>query len=71
MKAILKIDGKEIIVTDFWYEDDDLIVVTESDDRYELKNPYLSSVKFEGLDYSASEICEIGITQTFSTNRPL
>jgi len=38
----------------YWYEDDSLFIETD-EGTYELKNPYLSSIKFHGLESNSVE----------------
>ena len=41
-------------VFEYWWEDDDLILVTE-DGTWVCKNAYPSSISFGGLDYDSTE----------------
>lgn len=48
-----------MIVTDWWWDGDDIIIITESNEQYRLHKPYPTSIKFEGLDYDSSETVQL------------
>jgi len=43
-------------VIDYWWEGDDLILVTE-EGTYRLVNAYLKDIRFKGLDFDETEEC--------------
>lgn len=39
---------------DWWWEDNDLHCITDTDEKYVLKNAYLSSFKIDGIEATES-----------------
>lgn len=57
------------IITAYWWEDNDLLVETE-DGIYRLVNPYVSSIKYEGLDSTSESVTLIGNNKFWKKTEP-
>lgn len=51
----IKTKDQEFVTTDYWWEDDDFIFITNNGEKYCYKNMYPISMKIEGLEYDSSE----------------
>lgn len=53
-------------VKEYWWEGDDLILITVNDEKYTLHNAYYTSIRFDGLDYDSTENCTIELTKRYN-----
>ena len=44
-----------MIVKDWWWDEDDFIIITETGEEIHCKNAYLSDIKFGELEYASDE----------------
>lgn len=48
----IKIGEQEFVTTQYWWEGDDFVIVTDEGEGYRFTKAYLASVNFSGLDYT-------------------
>ena len=49
----------ELKINEFYWDDNDLVVLTTTDEKYIFKNAYPTSISFPELDFNATEECQI------------
>lgn len=52
-------------IKNFYWEDENIILELKTGEKYVLKNPYISNISFEGLDYEKTDTVDFELKMTF------
>jgi len=59
----------QVHVNEWWWDEDDLCIKTDTREMWRLSKPWVSNIHFNGLDYSTSETSTIVLEQRYSEKK--